>query len=769
VSDAVRVVVAATVVAWCVLRVQGVSGVERTVFEAFNSLPNSLHPLFRALYRVGIVVAVGVVGAAALVGRRWRLVRDLVLAGVGSAVLAVVLNHAVGEPDGAAALFHLVRRWPAGPSFPSARVALVVGVFAAAGPYLARPTRRLLAIVAAAVAIATLYLGAGYPIDVLVGIVVGWGAAAIVHLAFGSPGGRPTAAQVTEALVELGVRARDVHLDPVQHTGFTRMVGADDEGPLSIKVIGRDESDARLVAKLWRFLLYKDSGPRLSWTRLADVEREAYVTLLARDGGVRTPKPLVAGRAGPGAALLVERPFPGVSLSELPSALLTDGLLEALWIQVRRLHTAHVVHGRLNSSHIVVDESGPAIVGFDDASASGSEDLAARDVAELLASTSSHLEPERVVAAAANVVGRDAVRAALPWLQPAALSRETRAGSGSRSELHRQLAALRKVAASDGGGEAPELEELYRVRRSSVAMAVGTLAAVIVMLTQLTAPGELWHALSTANVWWLILALAISMTTNVAFAIGLMGTTQLRLPLLAATEVQVGMSFSNLVMPVVGGAAMQIRFLQRQGASLATAIAAGGLLAALGSVVAQLPLFVIATAVTPDHFDLDNVSPLNGLESFLLVLLILTVAGGFVFGVPRLRRLVLPSLQQGLSTVTDALRSPRQLTLLLGGNAGAAILYCLCLLACLNAFGASVSIWTLLSLSIGVRLLGAIVPVAGAGAAVSTIGLSGALFAVGVDREVAVAAALANQLVVTYLPAVPGWLATRDLIGRDYL
>jgi len=290
-----------------------------------------------------------------------------------------------------------------------------------------------------------------------------------------------------------------------------------------------------------------------------------------------------------------------------------------------------------------------------------------------------------------------------------------------------------------------------------------------VLLTQITAPGALWHSLSTANVLWFILAFAVSMTTNIAFAIGLMGTTQLRLPLWATIEVQVGMSFSNLAIPLVGGAAMQIRFLQRQGANLATAIAAGGLLAAAGSVVAQLPLFVIATAVTPADFDIANVSPIGSIELFLGIVSILAIVAGFVFGVPRLRRLVMPSLHQGLSTVTAAVRSPRQLALLLGGNAGAAILYCLCLLACLSSFGGSVSIWTLLSLSIGVRALGAIVPIAGAGAAVSTIGLSGALVAVGVDKNVAVATALTNQLVVTYLPAIPGWLATRDLIGRDYL
>jgi glycosyltransferase 2 family protein len=768
-SDGVRVLVALAVVAWFVARVAGVSGAERAVFELFNSLPGGLHPLFRSFYRVGFAVAVGLVGAAALIGRRWRLVRDLVLAAAVASALATLLNHAVGEPPGAAALFHLIRRWPAGPSFPSTRVALVVAVFAAAAPYLARPTRRVLLAVAAAVAAATLYLGAGYPADVLVGVVVGWGAAAAVHLAFRSPGGRPTAGQVTKALLELGVRAREVRLDPVQQAGFTRMLGADDTGPLSIRVIGRDESDARLAAKLWRSLVYKDSGPRLIWTRRADVEHEAYVTLLARDGGVRTPKPLVAGRAGPGAALLVERPAPGAALADLPRVAVTDGLLEAVWEQVGRLHACHIVHGRLNSRHIVVGDGGPALVGFERASVSGSPALAAREVAELLASTANLVDPQRAVGAAVSGIGAEAIAAALPWLQPAALSRETRRGGARRGERQARLRALREAAARDCATEVPALTRLYRVRRASVAMASGTLVAVVVLLTQIEAPAVLWHSLASADPLWLLLALAASMATNVALAIGLMGTTRLRLPLLATTEVQVGMSFSNLVMPVVGGTAMQIRFLQRQGASLAPAIAAGGLLAIVASVLTQLPIFALAAALAPNDLDVGNISAAGSIELVGGAVAILGIASGLGFGIPRLRRVVRPALHSGAATVAAAVRSPRQLGLLVAGNAGSAILYCLCLFACLRAFGATSSLWTLLALSIGVRLLGALVPVAGAGAAVSTIGLSGALVAIGIDKDVAVTAALTNQFVVTYLPAIPGWLATRDLIARDYL
>ena len=52
-------------------------------------------------------------------------------------------------------------------------------------------------------------------------------------------------------------------------------------------------------------------------------------------------------------------------------------------------------------------------------------------------------------------------------------------------------------------------------------------------------------------------------------------------------------------------------------------------------------------------------------------------------------------------------------------------------------------------------------PIPGGGTAVSSVGMSGALTAVGIPTEVAVAAVLANQLVANFIPAVPGWFATK--------
>ena len=60
-------------------------------------------------------------------------------------------------------------------------------------------------------------------------------------------------------------------------------------------------------------------------------------------------------------------------------------------------------------------------------------------------------------------------------------------------------------------------------------------------------------------------------------------------------------------------------------------------------------------------------------------------------------------------------------------------------------------------------------PIPGGNTAVSTVGMSGALTAFGVSTEVAVAAVLANQLVADYIPAIPGWFATNDMLHHDYL
>ena len=75
----------------------------------------------------------------------------------------------------------------------------------------------------------------------------------------------------------------------------------------------------------------------------------------------------------------------------------------------------------------------------------------------------------------------------------------------------------------------------------------------------------------------------------------------------------------------------------------------------------------------------------------------------------------------------------------------------------------------MLALNIFIGTIASLVPIPGGGTAVASVGMSGALTAVGVPTEIAVAAVLANQLVANFIPAVPGWFATKNLMNESYL
>jgi uncharacterized membrane protein YbhN (UPF0104 family) len=441
-----------------------------------------------------------------------------------------------------------------------------------------------------------------------------------------------------------------------------------------------------------------------------------------------------------------------------------------LWEQVAALHRARITHGALDPDHVVQTESGPAFVGFGRASTAAFDERHIRDIAELLTTTAAVAGDERAVATCVAVLGRPALAATLPFLQPAALGRVTRSASGGhRREVEQRLDSLCQASAVAAGVEAPALQKLQRFKTTSLLLAASSLVAVAALLNQVGSPSNVWETVNQAHWEWAALALGLSLVTNIPFAIALMGTLPLRLPLWPTSELELAMSYSNLVIPVIGGTGFQIRFLQRHGADLPAAVAAGGLLATAGTVIAQVPLFALAVWLSPDSFNLGGISVSGLVQGTVLAVLAVGVIAAALLGVPRLRKAVLPPLREGATTIWAAVRSRRQLGLLLGGNVVVAILYAACLLCCLLAFDGSLSLWTLLALTIGVGTLAALVPIPGGGTAVGSVGMAGALAAFGVPTHVAVATVLANQLAVNYLPAVPGWFATRHLLQRRYL
>jgi undecaprenyl-diphosphatase len=300
-------------------------------------------------------------------------------------------------------------------------------------------------------------------------------------------------------------------------------------------------------------------------------------------------------------------------------------------------------------------------------------------------------------------------------------------------------------------------------------MAVGTLIAIFALLSQVGSPEELWDTITNADLLWLAGAMVISLLTNFATAVALMGTVPINLPLVRTAELQLSMSFSNLAVPAIGGMAAQIRFLQKQGVDLASAVASGGLLINVGNIVVQVMLLCVAVLLSPTSIHVEPIDTQKIVTLVLAVIVVSIFAVGLVLGIPKLRNVVVPPTKAAATTLWEAIRSPRRVVLLLGGNAINAIMYAAVYAACIAAFGGSINFWTLLSLNIIVSTLASLVPIPGGNTAVSSVGMSGALTAVGVPTDIAVAAVLADQLVTSFIPAIPGWWATNNLLHDDYL
>jgi uncharacterized membrane protein YbhN (UPF0104 family) len=770
-SDWVRVILAVAFLAFAIEHEANPGEFEENLYTLLNGLPDDLRSFFDALWALGALWAVGLVVVAALVAQRWRLARDMAIAGLLAWFLGRLLGAlVVVDADLEKSLDIVTRLGDASPSFPAVRLAVVVAIVVTAGPYLTRPTRRIGQLLVLLLALSAMYLGTSDPNGLVGAIALGWGLGAAVHLAFGSPGGRPTRAQVAAALAELGVDVVDVQLAPVQPPDATLMLAHDDDGPLRIRVLGRDEADAQFYAKAWRAILYKDSGPTLRLTRLEDVEHQAYTMLLAARASARIPEVVVAGTAGPSTALLVARPVSGTALAELDPKAITVPVLNDAWKQTTRMHDARVAHGALNARHLVLTDGGVAITDFEHATGAASAERRGADNAELLVSTAGIVGSDKAVAAARRNLGAAELTAALPFIQTAALSHEMRAKNRhDRKELKDRLGHLRDAAAAAAGTEAPPLQQLYRVNTTSLLMAVGTLIAVFALLSQVGDPEEFWDTIKNADWAWLAVALFVSFLTNFATAVSLSGTVPISLPLIRTAELQLSMSFSNLAVPAIGGMAAQIRFLQKQGVDLASAVASGGLLANVGNIVACTGLFFVAFALSPTKFDTGKIPVDEVAQIAIVAVALLVIAGVLVLKIRKLRELVMPPVKSAMTTMGHALRSPRRVAQLFGGNIINALMYAFVMLCCLYAFGGSINFWTLLAINIFVGTIASLVPIPGGGTAVAAVGMSGALTAVGVSTEIAVAAVLANQLVANFIPAVPGWFATNNLLHDDYL
>ena len=461
-GDALRLLAGTAILLGCTatVRPDDVGVLEEDLFRLANDLPTALYPAFWVVMQAGNVLAVGVAAAVVAATRRFWLATNLAITGVGVWLAARWIKDQVGRGRPADLLtdVHIRGGQDSGLGFVSGHAAVAVAIATLIVPYLGRRARWVAVAVAVVVCISRLYVGVHLPLDVVGGAALGWAAGSLIHLLLGAPGGRPSPERAAKALAEQGLQVTEV--TPLGGRDARRSARFEALGPdgqrLFAKLIPRERRDEDLLYRLWRMLVRRraEPGRRGSGPPLVQVEREAYLGLLAGAAGVRTPRVVLAGPYGNGSGLLVQRMIPGRSLEDAGPTDVGDATLAAAWREVATLHRAGMAHGDLGRHSVVVDEDGrPWLVDFDHATAVAPERLRQADLVELLVSLSACVGPDRAVAGAVEALGREPLAAALAATTPAALTQTTREELGDAPGLWDRLARRVAAPAAEPAGE----------------------------------------------------------------------------------------------------------------------------------------------------------------------------------------------------------------------------------------------------------------------------------------------------------------------------
>ena len=837
-SDAVRVGLSLLVIVLCLVASKVNPSSEKAVVHAVTPLPNGVTWLVTAIGWIGSLGLVAVVITLALVSRRMAVIRDTVLSGAGAWLTCVLLGAVFGTtggrpPAGAPHGYDL--------TFPVARVAATVAVATAALPYLSRWLQRSIQVTVVLLAVATIMSAKGLPLAVLASLAVGVLLTAIVHLIFGSPLGLPSADEVSLLLAGLGLDAVGLVPADVQEWGVGKFTGELDGQPIDVSVYGRDASDAQLLAKTTRYLFFRDSGPTLTFTRRQQVEHEAYVTLMAEQAGVRVSRVVAAGPAGPAKdALLITCPPEGRLLAQLapfvmppvttdvPPAgkghargdrgtgaqaepgpepgsdevprtddvsgtddapgdlevqpidpVLTDVALDGIFAQLLALRSAGIAHGSFSPRTIVLADDGTS--GFIDMRAAATVatvDQLDRDLAGVLAATALVAGPERATAAAVRAVPMDALVAALPFLQRAALDpKASRALRGRKSILD----AVRTQGAEAAGVEVPKLIEPRRISWVNLLLVVGTLIGGWALIGVLVNVTKSWSTITGARWGWVAVVFVLAQAVYPALAITTIGSVTDTMPYGRTVALEVANTFVSLAGGSMGALATRVRFFQQQGYN-ATLAVSSGVLISTASWITKGALFLIALPIAFSRFHFASQPSSTGGGSgsstahlvwiIVIAIVVVGVVLGLVLAIPRWRRLASAKLRPKVSEVWHHLvvlsTHPRTLVEIFGGELAAQLLVAMALGASLHAFGEHLSLASLLIVLTLGSMLGGISPVPG-GMGVVEAGMIVGLTAAGIPESEAVAAVFVQRLFTAYLPPIWGWFCLIWMRKREYL
>jgi uncharacterized membrane protein YbhN (UPF0104 family) len=773
------------------------AAVQADIVSATRRIPDSLLNAARPLAFVALFILPAALAVQLLARRQFRRLAESVATGILAAAATAVVNELLSR-EPASQLYDAIIMSRPGPNasyIPALDPALAgLVAYATMVGLIGRPAWRNSLWVAVGV-YSVVHVGVLRTpmLTLLITVLAGRAVGLAVRYVAGSASQRPGALAIASALGGAGLRVtamRRVRPDEGTETSGSRHYAAtaatatataatataatataagdgngDGDGDLDVVVYDRDQQAAGVFYRAYRsvrLLAQVSRSAPLSVDR--QVERRALLSYASEDADAPTPRLRAFVRAGPEAAVLAYDHHDGTTLAKRNPGC-SDGELRQIWDAVGRLHARKVTHRGLTADRILLTDDGRAMLldpGEGDVAAS---DLQIRlDVAQLLAELALYVGPDRASSSALKRTSPDELVAVVPLLQPVALARSTRHALRRRRDV---LPALRKLLLAAVPGAEVSPVRLARIRLRTLVTMVATVIAAYLLAGELERE-SLSTVLHSASWKWGLVALVLSAATYAAAAVSLSGFVADKLDFSRTVLAQLAGSFVTLVTPAaVGGAALNIRYLQRRKIPAAVAAASVGV-AQVVAFVLHIMLLVIFAAIAGTSAR-ENIQPPEWAWFVLAGLVVVAIS---VIAIPAARRVlqarVSPMLGQVLPRLLEVAQHPRKLALGIGGALLLSATYVGCLAACVAAFGRTVPIASIAVVYLTGSALGSILPTPGGLGGVEAA-LTAGLTAAGLPGAVAVSAVLLFRLLTFWLPVPIGWAALSYLERQQVL
>ena len=528
----------------------------------------------------------------------------------------------------------------------------------------------------------------------------------------------------------------------------------------NVTLLDADRQVAGFLSNIWDQIRIKGLSPTRDLSLRPAAEHAALMTMEARRARVRTPGLLGMAEAAESVLMVTDHVVGARSIQDLGTEV-DDNVLDQLWGQLQRAHAAGLAHGSIDASSVVVDEAGQLWL-LDWASGETiSSELSRRvDLAQALALTALSVGAERAIDAASRSLTMAQLASIAPMLQRVVLPRQTREVMGRRGASRQVLQDLRDALVTLTPTADAEPARLNRFSTRVVLMVVVGLVAVWTLMAGMDFQ-QVSAAVSQANIWWMLAALAFSVSTYVGAGLTLVAFSPERLSLWRSTEVHLASAVISLVAPAgVGGAAINLRFLNRKGVPTAVGVATVALVQVVQFVVTVVLLVVLA-AMTGQSTGLTLPSGWMLVAAGAIV-----VVAAVVLVVPRARgwtwAKIEPTYRQVWPRLVWVMSNPVRLALGVGGALMLSLSYILSFSASLWAFGYTVPFAVLAITYLASNTVGSIVPSPG-GIGPVELALTAGLVAAGVPYGVALSTAIVYRLVTFWIPIPVGWLSLQRL------